>query len=294
MVGTFSTSHRKSPVPAVVSRAQPSRIRQNSTQSIPQARPTSSTSTVATNGNGLPNTTVDVSKISGLIGKSVADVKFTLKESINRNGEHLIEDATDGAGDMRGALVVGGNSDQQERGGMENGTNKSGQSDRPRSISISTRRGGKTSKTSTPLNTSFAEVQSSRPSRTVEMTAKRSHKKGAGLAAQLAAAAAARDGKSSSMPDDEEEDDEETELTYCYCNQISYGEMVACDMSNCKKEWFHLDCVGLAKLPTKNGEWIWRLQFPDRANPSIPVAKWYCDDCKENLKRSKFNGGSLR
>jgi len=86
------------------------------------------------------------------------------------------------------------------------------------------------------------------------MTAKRSHKKGAGLAAQIAAAAAAHDDEGSSMQGDEEEDDDETEPTYCYCNQVSYGEMVACDMSSCKKEWFHLDCVGLAKAPTKNGK----------------------------------------
>ncbi len=195
-----------------------------------------------------------VNKVSGLTGRSVGDVKTSMKESVNTKGEHLIEDATDGAGDMRGALVVGGNSDRSERDGIEHWTSKSGRADRPRSISILTRRGGKTSKTSTPLNASFSEAQRSRPSRIVEMTAKRSHKKGAGLAAQLAAAAAAQDEEGSSMHGDEDEDDDETEPTYCYCDQVSYGEMVACDMSSCKKEWFHLDCVGLAKAPTKNGE----------------------------------------
>ena len=224
---------------------------------------------MVSNGNGLFSPTVDVNKISGLTGKGVADVKASLKESINGKGEHLIEDATDGAGDMRGALLVGGKTNRWELEGMENGANKSGRPDRPRSVSISTRRGGKISKTSTPLNASFPETQRTRPSRTIEMTAKRSHKKGAGLAAQLAAAAAAHDEEGSSMQGDEEEDDDETELTYCYCNQVSYGEMVACDMSGCKKEWFHLDCVGLAKLPTKNGERICDLQIPSRVNHAL-------------------------
>jgi hypothetical protein len=54
------------------------------------------------------------------------------------------------------------------------------------------------------------------------------------------------------------------EIVYCYCNQVSYGEMVGCDGDDCKREWFHLPCTGLATLPR---------------------GKWYCDDCK--LKRAK-------
>ena len=269
VVGTFPTSHHKSPVPSILQRAQPSRARQNSNQSAPQVRPSSSTSNMVMNGNGLFSTTADVNKVARLTGRSIGDVKTSMRESVNTKGEHLIEDATDGAGDMRGALVVGGKSDRSEREGKENGTSKSGRSERPRSISVSTRKGGKTSKTSTPLNASFSEPQRSRPSRTIELTAKRSHKKGAGLAAQLAAAAAAHDEEGSSMQGDEDEDDEETEPTYCYCNQVSYGAMVACDMSSCKKEWFHLDCVGLAKAPTKNGQWTCKLFRLIQANRKL-------------------------
>ena len=298
VVGTFPASNHKSPVPIIVQRAQPSRARQNSTQSVPQVRPPSATSNIVTNGNGLFGTTADVNKLSGLTGRSVGDVKTSMKESVNTKGEHLIEDATDGASDMRGALVVGSKSDRLEREGIVNGTSKSGPADRPRSISISTRKGGKTSETSTPVNATFVKVaqrgQRARIARTIEMTAKRSHKKGAGLAAQLAAAAAARDEEGSSMHGDDEDDDE-TEPTYCYCNQVSYGEMVACDMSSCKKEWFHLDCVGLAKAPTKNGESAQELYNTVECCPAnLIVAKWYCDDCKENLKRNKFNGGNSR
>ncbi|EEP80475.1 predicted protein [Uncinocarpus reesii 1704] len=152
---------------------------------------------------------------------------------------------------------------------------------------------GRSSKTSTPVVSSFAESQrSSRPSRsTVATTAaaegsvtsstssKRAHKKGAGntaamapTARQLAMAAAAAaeeaDEDSSQHGDDEVDDGE---LRYCYCNQVSFGEMVACDMENCPREWFHLSCVGLTKPPSEN-------------------VKWYCKECKETMKKGKSNG----
>lgn len=56
------------------------------------------------------------------------------------------------------------------------------------------------------------------------------------------------------------------EPVYCYCNQVSYGEMVGCDGDDCKREWFHLPCTGLATLPR---------------------GKWYCDEC--DLRRKKGN-----
>lgn len=57
----------------------------------------------------------------------------------------------------------------------------------------------------------------------------------------------------------EEEHDVSGEPLYCYCQQVSYGEMVGCDGEHCEREWFHLPCIGLSKLP---------------------VGEWYCDDCK--------------
>lgn len=49
------------------------------------------------------------------------------------------------------------------------------------------------------------------------------------------------------------------EPVYCYCGQVSWGEMVACDGPKCEKEWFHLTCTGLNALPSN---------------------KWFCSDCK--------------
>lgn len=54
------------------------------------------------------------------------------------------------------------------------------------------------------------------------------------------------------------------EQKYCYCNQVSYGEMIACDNEECDIEWFHYDCVGL-KMP--------------------PKGKWYCEECTQKKKK---------
>lgn len=52
------------------------------------------------------------------------------------------------------------------------------------------------------------------------------------------------------------EDESESEPRYCYCNGVSYGEMVACDKEDCEREWFHLSCVGLSKPPGKSGKFF--------------------------------------
>ena len=48
------------------------------------------------------------------------------------------------------------------------------------------------------------------------------------------------------------------ERRYCFCNNVSYGDMIGCDDDDCEREWFHLGCVGLLKPPQ---------------------GTWYCDDC---------------
>ena len=44
------------------------------------------------------------------------------------------------------------------------------------------------------------------------------------------------------------------EPTYCLCNRVSFGEMVGCDNPECRREWFHLSCLGLAAAP--KGTWL--------------------------------------
>ncbi|KAI5983849.1 hypothetical protein EDD15DRAFT_2178246 [Pisolithus albus] len=54
------------------------------------------------------------------------------------------------------------------------------------------------------------------------------------------------------------------ERRYCYCHQVSFGTMIACDNEGCKLEWFHLGCTGLSELPGKK-------------------SKWYCRECKPKM-----------
>lgn len=62
---------------------------------------------------------------------------------------------------------------------------------------------------------------------------------------------------------DEVAADEDSQV-YCFCQQVSFGEMVACDNENCEREWFHLPCVKLT---------------------SPPQGKWYCDECLVKMKQ---------
>ncbi|KAJ7361338.1 hypothetical protein DFH08DRAFT_921376 [Mycena albidolilacea] len=58
---------------------------------------------------------------------------------------------------------------------------------------------------------------------------------------------------------------------YCFCQRVSFGQMIACDDSNCQWEWFHLQCIGLA---------------------APPDGRWFCDACrtKRNAKRAGRGG----
>lgn len=56
------------------------------------------------------------------------------------------------------------------------------------------------------------------------------------------------------------------EPTYCLCHQVSFGEMVGCDNSDCPIEWFHFQCVGLSQKPT---------------------GKWYCPKCSQEKEKKK-------
>lgn len=52
-----------------------------------------------------------------------------------------------------------------------------------------------------------------------------------------------------------------TERLYCHCRcpYDEVSEMIACDNTNCRVEWFHFDCVGITVAPKGN---------------------WYCPDCR--------------
>lgn len=169
---------------------------------------------------------------------------------------------------------------------------------------VTTTKSGRASKPSTPALSQFPDPVRSRSSRNALEAGsnnKRSHKKGAGAAAQqlMAQRVSEVDEGSSMQGDDEDTEINPSEPRYCYCNDVSYGEMVGCDDEECEKEWFHLDCAGLKVAPRSNGE----LQFPSiylypilckhhlghRQLTSL-IVKWYCDNCKDKLKNKRFNG----
>ncbi|KAK5998103.1 Transcriptional regulatory protein PHO23 [Cladobotryum mycophilum] len=148
------------------------------------------------------------------------------------------------------------------------------------SASAVTTKSGRASKPSTPaLPSAFQEPVRSRTTRNAEPTnnngKKAQQKKSNNTTVQAPAPRLAEDGVSSMQGEDDEEDGDidADEPTYCYCNSVSYGEMVACDSDDCAREWFHLACVGLKVAPNSK-------------------TKWYCEDCKERLKMGgkKVNG----
>ncbi|KAK5663271.1 hypothetical protein OQA88_3698 [Cercophora sp. LCS_1] len=58
---------------------------------------------------------------------------------------------------------------------------------------------------------------------------------------------------------DVDDDDAGDDKKYCLCQNVSFGDMVACDNDDCPYEWFHWSCVGLK---------------------SEPNGKWYCPKCR--------------
>jgi hypothetical protein len=36
---------------------------------------------------------------------------------------------------------------------------------------------------------------------------------------------------------------------YCYCKQVSWGDMIQCENKSCVRRWFHYSCVGLSSSP---------------------------------------------
>ncbi|CAK9440569.1 uncharacterized protein LODBEIA_P46220 [Lodderomyces beijingensis] len=55
---------------------------------------------------------------------------------------------------------------------------------------------------------------------------------------------------------------------YCFCQRVSFGEMIACDNADCKYEWFHWSCVGISSEPKA-------------------TETWYCPDCRIKKKKTR-------
>ena len=249
----------RAPSPAVNgARPTVARGRQNSTQSTVEnlkQRPSSAAS------NRQPATAPGGSEISGVAGVSgriIAEPKASLKEATpNSKGDQAFEEAVQEESDIVNAASV----NNRKEGAMKREEPESNGDTLQdiRTTTITMTKSGRASKPSTPHIPQFSETTRSRSSRIVLEAAssnKRSHKKGAGAAAQqLLAARGREDEDASSIQGDDDEDEEinPDEPRYCYCNGVSYGEMVGCDGDTCEREWFHLECVGLRVAPKDKG-----------------------------------------
>ncbi|KAL7821075.1 hypothetical protein V8C26DRAFT_351022 [Trichoderma gracile] len=273
---------RPSPAPAAASTPAPrpttSRARQNSIQSnseASKARPSSSAAKKAT-GNiastpeipsaaswSRPNHDSETSKEAPVTVKSEPLPKDAEREDDKPTTTPIATAATTTTSSSR------------RNSRVEDADRKSEPAQpTPQSGTVTTK-SGRASKPSTPALPSFQDAAAARPrtTRNAEPMGngkKAQQKKGTQAVAQLA-----DDDGTSSMQGDDGDDDADVdpdEATYCYCNSISYGAMVACDSDDCAREWFHLACVGLKVPPSSK-------------------TKWYCPDCKERLKvGSKKNG----
>ncbi|KAJ5567462.1 Zinc finger PHD-finger [Penicillium sp. DV-2018c] len=249
LVGTFNAPRGAASPGPNTARPQSSRAQQSAgATSNARARPSSSASNLANNSMQLQPPSLDPSINHVTRADKIADSRSIPGKGPVKNEFHGdIHRDYEVDGHVRASAAASSKRDDQD--------GKSG------SAEAETTTKGRNSKTSTPVLATFTEPSSrARPTRNQDpASGKRTQKK------TIPQPTIPSDDESLHEGDDE---DEEGEPRYCYCNEISFGEMVACDNDACPREWFHLSCVGLTKPPGKN-------------------VKWFCNECKENMRRGR-------
>ncbi|KAL5615095.1 hypothetical protein BROUX41_005155 [Berkeleyomyces rouxiae] len=252
-----TTSARNSPKPTSNSRPPASRGRQNSITS-------------ASTENGKGSKPTGPSHKSSGAGPLTPELGAALTGPVLTRPEIKKETETH----EPGTLTLGGS--PRKRDTALSRTDDRGRSNTttpvlPPSMPTATTKSGRVSKPSTPALATFQETSARlRTSRSSDSGKETKRKKGSTpLQAQTVVeeevtAVANVEAMDATVQEDEEMEDA-NEPTYCFCNGVSYGAMVACDADDCAREWFHLECVGLKVAPKTN-------------------AKWYCNDCKEKMK----------
>ncbi|KAK8129903.1 hypothetical protein PG999_002283 [Apiospora kogelbergensis] len=262
---------RSSPAPtAAAARPVASRARQNSTVSNmdnTKLRPSSSASNRPNGAVAPVSDTIPTQ--NGL--RPAAEVKPPKETHVPVKTENPKEDTPQPS--LTANVALGGS--RKSSVAKEDTEPKADSTPAPQQTvtTVVTTKSGRASKPSTPALGNFPDQAArSRTARNAQTDKpKRSHKKGASAQATLAAQAVDEDAHSSAQGDEDGEIDA-NEPRYCYCNGVSYGEMVACDADDCEKEWFHLGCVGLKSAPSSS-------------------TKWYCDNCKNRMKNGKKVNG---
>ena len=100
-------------------------------------------------------------------------------------------------------------------------------------------------------------LSSAEPSDTDASTTARSRRGGTGARTNKSAASEEEEDIDVEMGDGEEveEEEQEDDRKYCFCQRVSFGEMVGCENDKCPYEWFHLGCVGLKEAPKDQDVW---------------------------------------
>ncbi|KAK1772980.1 putative undecaprenyl diphosphate synthase-domain-containing protein [Phialemonium atrogriseum] len=253
---------RSSPAPSTATRPASSRARQNSTQSnVENGRPRPSPPAPnKPNGNAVGTPDV-VTQSNG--GRATNDSK-PQKENSAPSKPEVIKTENEVQVISSTPVPNGSKKETTAKATEENEAKRDSATPvaPPVTAPAVMTKSGRASKPSTPALATFAEAATarSRPSRALDSTnppVKRSHKKGASAAAAAAMAVAAQQAAAeedqSAQDDEEEADIDGDEPRY------------SCDADGCKREWFHLECVGLKVAPKGN-------------------AKWYCEDCKKRLR----------
>jgi hypothetical protein len=251
------TSARASPAPGAPPRPASSRARQNSLQSAVdnvKLRPSSSASNKPNgkNSGGSPEAATPTQPPSN--PKPANDVKPSTEATAPEKPEPPKKEPERQESSVTAAVV-----EKKETKAEE--TDRKSESVPPLGLTITpvTTKSGRASKPSTPALATFQEAARSRPSRTSDSGSSsnpKKHQKRASTASQALAAPIVEEERVSSGQgeDDDDVDIDANEPRYCYCNGVSYGEMVACDSDDCEREWFHLACVGLKVAPGSKSE----------------------------------------
>ncbi|POS87492.1 hypothetical protein EPUL_001663 [Erysiphe pulchra] len=267
-VSEIKNIDKKSPPPSNNGRPTTGRCRQSSVQSTSEKKSVS-----PSKGKSHVHSTPDRKNIAAAAEISRRDSESSMKRTCSTVGSQDLyekfektESKTTGVTNLssKGNILVQRESSETDRDSLLD----------LQSSTFTTTKSGRASKPSTPSSSLFPDIARSRAFRTPQeiVNSRRSHKKGAGIISHLAATQNTDidNAEKKRNKEDEDIDLDADEPRYCLCNNVSYGEMVACDSKGCKREWFHLACVGLKTAPKGD-------------------ATWYCEDCKEATKGKRSN-----
>jgi len=95
------------------------------------------------------------------------------------------------------------------------------------------------------------------------------------------------------LSEDDDDDDElnkeggEDKRLYCTCQQVSWGNMVACDDGDCPYEWFHWGMSSLPFLAPPRRITDWPVVIACVNLTKEPPGKWFCATCTQRREAIK-------